>query len=225
MSLERSGCGNRVAQFVNLSLNDTQGIKEIPAARGIPQGDLNQLHREVNDTLGDGEDMDVENISNVLRIPFDYEELMQESSDNVDYDDEGFAVTEQPVHTTIQMVETIVSNQKPETDEISHNNYMSLTAIDGMDKMTVAEEPTSISDVNFKINMISVKSNENGMDIVNSDKVTECCKFYDQHSLARDIGCKVKIRKLTKEDIQLWKPLPVPLENVTLLEPKIKKQR
>ena len=48
---------------------------------GSPKGDLNRLHKEVNELLGNIEDTDVENISSVLKIPFDYEALMQDSTE------------------------------------------------------------------------------------------------------------------------------------------------
>ena len=402
------GRGRGVSQFVDLTKHDALDIVEIPATMGSPKGDLNRLHKEVNELLGNNEDTDVENISSVLKIPFDYEALMQDSTEEDEESilDEGVGETEKSVLDTGNVLEEkamvhnmdISSDVQPKIsqtpvessneDVADHNNGISpcteVNCEDSSNKLTgqmnlnlsplnvtnYDEEPslnsdskdaktseilhdsddtisatandatvhnaesscnipTQESDVDntfmkndnikeqpctqnvmlgdstitktednenclellalnsnldnsllpgrtehllgsnsvatshnstpddtdasndspitvenngdaipsdqnvditdesevstqdrtqdgtFKINMISVKSGAEGMNITGRKQVTVRRKNYDQKDLSRDIGCKVKVRKLTKDDINLWKPLPTPLEDVT----------
>ena len=397
------GRGRGVSQFVDLTKHDALDIVEIPATMGSPKGDLNRLHKEVNELLGNNEETDVENISSVLKIPFDYEALMQDSTEEDEEPilDEGVGETEKPVteekamehnmdinsdvqptisQTTVENSnedvadhnngilpcsdvnyedpsnelmgqmnlnlsplnvtncdeeaslnsdpkdaktseilhdsddttsatandatvhnadssciipthESDVDNtltkhdnikEQPSTQNVmlgdsstttktedkenglerlalnsnldnsslpgriehllgsisvttSHNstpddtdasNDSTITAdnnddvilsgqnVDITDESEVSTQD-STQDGTFKINMISVKGDAEGMNITGRKQVTVRRRNYDQKDLSRDIGCKVKVRKLTKDDINLWKPLPTPLEDVT----------
>ena len=401
---------------MDLTKHDALDIVEIPATMGSPKGDLNRLHKEVNELLGNNEDNDVENISSVLKIPFDYEALMQDSTEEDEESILDDGVTEMLNETDKSVLDTgnvseekaIVHNtdtssdiqpkmseteklsqtlaESSEEDVADHNNEISpCTKVNGEDPMNkisdqmdlnlsplnvtnrnepslnseskdaktsvmlhdsedatlssandvtvhndepsldisnhesdvdnastknanIKDQPStqdvlledrtkteledhenglerpvldnihdnsllpgrtehllgsnsvatsynstpddidasnesSISvghkgsilndqnvditeeseiqnedithDGSFKINMISVKSGADGMNIIGRKQVTVRRKNYDQRDLSRDIGCKVKVRKLTDDDINLWKPLPTPLEDVT----------
>ena len=95
---------------------------------------------------------------------------------------------------------------------------MSDQNVDMTDESNPSDQDGTQND-SFKINMISVKSVSGGMNIIDRKQVTVRLKTYDQKDLSRDIGCKVKIQKLTDGDIQLWKPLPAPLEDTSLSAP------
>ena len=77
------------ARFIDLTdtMADTD-IQEVGASMTCndkTQGDLNRLQREVVDSIS-FESADVNNVSSLLHIPFDYEELMRDSTDEEDID-------------------------------------------------------------------------------------------------------------------------------------------
>ena len=121
---------------------------------------------------------------------------------------------------------SVATSYNSTPDDIDASNESTITvenkgdAILSDQNMDITEESEisdqdGIHDESFKINMISVKSGTEGMNIIGRKQVTVRRKIYDQKDLSRDIGCKVKVRKLTDDDINLWRPLPTPLEVVT----------
>ena len=68
----------------------------------------------------------------------------------------------------------------------------------------------SVTDTKIQINIISVVPGDDGVQIKKTEKVS-VEQTYDKEALIKDINCCVKLRRLKKQDIALWKPMPKPL--------------
>ena len=62
----------------------------------------------------------------------------------------------------------------------------------------------------MEINIISVAPGDDGVQINKTEKVS-VEQTYDKEALINALNCCVKLRRLDKQDIALWKPMPKPL--------------
>ena len=62
-----------------------------------------------------------------------------------------------------------------------------------------------------QISIVSVAPGDDGVEVTKTEKVS-VAQTYDKEALIKDINCRVKLRRLKKQDLALWKPMPEPLK-------------
>ena len=78
------------------------------------------------------------------------------------------------------------------------------------------ENDTKASDIiaskpKTQISIVSVAPGDDGVEVTKTEKVS-VAQTYDKEALIKDINCRVKVRRLKKQDLALWKPMPEPLK-------------
>ena len=182
--------GRTGAQFIDLTdtMADTD-IQEVGASMTCNdkmQGDLNRLQREVVDSIS-FESADVNNVSSLLHIPFDYEELMRDSTDEEDIDAsvvEQEMVRGEVAHDCIDSnvqndtiteyidntVDTLENGSKDSTIAISHNIDIVCDNNDG-----VLDERTEGQSADMASTALELKPNGNDTNDIshNTDQTEE----------------------------------------------------
>ena len=139
------------------------------------QGDLNRLQREVVDSIS-FESADVNNVSSLLHVPFDYEELMRDSTDEEDIET---SVVEQemdrygcidmnasnnvPTVNTDNTVDTVenVSNDNTIANSIvnSHNLNVACTDNNGVPYERIEDQSADMASVSLELNLGGIDTN------------------------------------------------------------------
>ena len=65
----------------------------------------------------------------------------------------------------------------------------------------------------LSINVITVKGDTTGIAVVDKSILTVKKVVLDVPDLKRDLNCVVRMKRLTEDDLNLWKSMPEPLEN------------
>ena len=124
-----------------------------------------------------------------------------------DNDDNSNIVLDSNDNTNIEIVQELlqtvlstVEDKLIEERELSENE--------------IKDSDMSVTNKKIQINIISVVPGDDGVQINKTEKVS-VEQTYDKEALINDINCCVKLRRLKKQDIALWKPMPKPLNAET----------
>ena len=77
---------------------------------------------------------------------------------------------------------------------------------------TTKTNDINVPELKTQISIISVAPGDDGVQVNKTERVS-VAQTYDKEALIKDINCCVKLRRLKKQDIALWKPMPEPLSS------------